>query len=63
MAKANGIKHLGTSSFVAARRALVLLDMLRSSWSDLHTLPMKPFLAHVAANPEIRSIVISTSST
>ena len=33
--------------------ALVLLDVFRFGWGDLHALAMEPFLAQVTADPEI----------
>lgn len=46
-----------------ARRALVLLDVLRLGRRDLDALAMEPPLAHVTADPElIRAIIVPTSS-
>jgi hypothetical protein len=36
-----------------ARRALVFLDVFSLRWSDLHALPVVPFLTNIAADPEL----------
>ena len=51
-------------SLVAARWALVLLDVLGPGWSDLHTLAVEPPLTHITADPElVGSIVLSARTT
>lgn len=48
-------------SLVAARRALVLLDVLSPGGSNFHALPVEPLLTHVATYPKlVRGIILST---
>lgn len=56
--------ELDSSSFAAATRALVVLNVLGLCRSDLHTFTVKPALANITANPElIAGVLVPTCAT
>lgn len=55
-------QSLRSATLQAARWTLVLLYVLSFSGCYLHTLPVKPPLTDVAANPELIGIVVSPTA-
>lgn len=58
---AAGLLH--TCPFIAAGWTLVLLYVLSSCWSNLHTLSMIPLLTYVTTDPKFISCVTASTAT